>query len=216
MVESTDEASTSDSAPQRQSGFWAEIESLKSPEKKEVAKLPKVGAAAPSSDKIPLPDGKPTVIVFLRHCGCPFAEKVFKKLSALSHKQPDIHCIAVSHSSAVATEKWIPQVGGAWSTDVVIDERRDLYAQWGLGLSSVWHMSGPSVLYSVYRLGTDEGVWNRPTESGTRWQIGGAFAVDEGGVVRYAHVAKAADDIPDLEAAAQSVGITVEEEATRS
>ncbi|KAM3526530.1 hypothetical protein MY4038_006797 [Beauveria bassiana] len=216
MVESTDEAGCSDSAPQRRSGFWAEIETLKSPEKKEVAKLRSVGAAAPSSDKIPLPDGKPTVIVFLRHCGCPFAEKVFKKLSALSHKQPDIHCIAVSHSSTAATEKWIPQVGGAWSTDVVIDERRDLYAQWGLGLSSVWHMSAPSVLYSVYRLGTDEGVWNRPTESGTRWQIGGAFATDGGGVVRYAHVAKAADDMPDLKAAAQSVGITVEEEATRS
>lgn len=64
-------ASASANAPQRQSGFWAEIESLKSPEKKEVAGVPKVGAAAPSSDEIPLPDGKPTVIVFLRHCGCP-------------------------------------------------------------------------------------------------------------------------------------------------
>ncbi|PMB65512.1 hypothetical protein BM221_008870 [Beauveria bassiana] len=213
MVESTDEAGCSDSAPQRRSGFWAEIETLKSPEKKEVAKLPSVGAAAPSSDKIPLPDGKPTVIPTLLQT---VAEKVFKKLSALSHKQPDIHCIAVSHSSTAATEKWIPQVGGAWSTDVVIDERRDLYAQWSLGLSSVWHMSAPSVLYSVYRLGTDEGVWNRPTESGSRWQIGGAFATDGGGVVRYAHVAKAADDMPDLKAAAQSVGITVEEEATRS
>ncbi|OAR00347.1 hypothetical protein LLEC1_00311 [Akanthomyces lecanii] len=213
MADSTEiaGASASPNAPQRQSGLWAEIESLKSPEKKEVAEVPKIGVAAPSSDKIPLPDGKPTVIVFLRHCGCPFAEKVFKKLSALSHKQPKLHCIAVSHSSAETTEKWIPQVGGAWSTDVVVDESRDLYAQWGLGLSSVWHMSGPLVLWSVYRLGADEGVWNRPTESGTRWQIGGAFAVDEGGVVRYAHIAKAANDLPDLEAAAQAVGITVAE-----
>lgn len=175
--------------------------------KKEVAEVPEVGAAAPSSDKISLTDGKPTVIVFLRHCGCPFAEKVFKKLSTLSDRQPGLHCIAVSHSSSETTEKWIPQVGGAWSTDVVIDEGRDLYAQWGLGLSDVWHMSGPSVLYSVYRLGTDEGVWNRPTESGTRWKIGGAFAVDEGGVVRYAHASKAADDLPDINSAAQAVGL---------
>lgn len=66
MAESTETGS-----PQRQSGFWAEIESLKSPEKKEVAEVPKVGAAAPKSEKIPLTDGKPTVIAFLRHCGCP-------------------------------------------------------------------------------------------------------------------------------------------------
>ena len=65
-------AETSEAAPQQQSGgFWAEVESLKFPEKKKVAAIPKVGAAAPSSDKIPLPDGKPTIITFLRHCGCP-------------------------------------------------------------------------------------------------------------------------------------------------
>ncbi|KAM3550418.1 hypothetical protein MY1884_008262 [Beauveria asiatica] len=34
MVESTDEAGASDIVRQRQSGFWAEVESLKSPEKK--------------------------------------------------------------------------------------------------------------------------------------------------------------------------------------
>ncbi len=73
MADSTENAGAGNgaNAPQRQSGLWAEIESLKSPEKKEVAEVPKVGAAAPSSDKIPLPDGKPTVVVFLRHCGCP-------------------------------------------------------------------------------------------------------------------------------------------------
>lgn len=71
MAESNENASAGANAPQRQSGLWAEIESLKSPEKKEVAEVPKIGAAAPSSDKLPLPDGKPTVIVFLRHCGCP-------------------------------------------------------------------------------------------------------------------------------------------------
>ncbi|OAA54423.1 Thioredoxin-like fold protein [Cordyceps fumosorosea ARSEF 2679] len=212
MADSTENSGAHADTPQRQSGFWAEIESLKTPEKKEIAEVPKVGAAAPSSNRIPLPDGKPTVIVFLRHCGCPFAEKVFKNLSKLSHEQPGLHCIAVSHSSTETTEKWIPEVGGAWSTDVVIDEARDLYAQWGLGLSSVWHMSGPSVLYAVYRLGTDEGVWNRPTESGTRWQIGGAFAVDGSGVVRYVHMAQAANDLPDLQAAAQAVGIVSQEE----
>lgn len=133
----------------------------------------------------------------------------------MSHEQPSLHCIAVSHSSAETTERWIPQVGGVWSTDVVVDEGRDLYAQWGLGLGSAWHISSPSVLYSVYRLGADENVWNRPTESGTRWQIGGAFSVDKEGIVRYVHVSKTADDLPDLKAAAQAVGIAIEEEARK-
>ena len=138
---------------------------------------------------------------------------MFKQQTKLSHEHKELHCIAVSHSSEEATERWIPQVGGAWSTDIVVDEKRDLYAQWGLGLSNTWHVFGPAALYSVYRLGADEGVWNKPTESGTRWQISGAFAVDKDGIVRFAHVSKSADDLPDLNAAAQSVGITVEEAA---
>lgn len=235
MAEITENPNSSTGAPRPQSGLWSTMgmDSLKTPEKKEVAEFPKVGAAAPNSDKIPLPDGKPTVIVFLRHCGCPcksdiqatikkkrpptdscppktVAEKSFKQLTTLSQKYPGLHCIAVSHSSAEATERWIPQVGGVWSTDIVVDEDRDLYAQWGLGLGNTWHISGPKVLYSVFRLGTDEGIWNRTTESGTRWQVSGAFAVDEGGVVRYAHMSKAADDLADLKVAAQSVGIAVD------
>ncbi|KAG6042010.1 hypothetical protein E4U41_007106 [Claviceps citrina] len=161
------------------SGFWAELESFKTPEAKSVAELPVVGAKAPSAAKLPLPDGRKSIILFLRHCGCPFAEKTFKCLTAVSdaHKEDGIHCVAVSHSSRDATERWIPQVGGAWQTDVVIDRERDLYADWGLGLSSTWHAFNPLSLYSVYRLGAEEGIWNRATESGSRWQKSGAFAV---------------------------------------
>jgi hypothetical protein len=51
-------------------------------------------------------------------------------------------------------------------------------------------------------------VWNRPTESGSRWQTAGSFAVDVGGVIRWVHVAKAADDISDFKAAVGSLGIS--------
>ena len=108
--------------------------------------------------------------------------------------------IAVSHSSPEATENWIPQVGGVWDTEVIVDQDRELYAQWGLGLSSTWHMASPLVLYSAFRLGTDEGIWNLPTESGTRWQKSGAFAVDRDGIVRWVFVAGSADAMPDLTA----------------
>ncbi|KJK75436.1 hypothetical protein H634G_08799 [Metarhizium anisopliae BRIP 53293] len=231
------------------SGFWAEIESMTSPESKDVAPEPKVGENAPTAPELVLPDGRKTLILFLRHCGCPcefstqtakvilwlpdcvsahaivtfcilpginhspgIAEKTFKTLTAVSEMQRDVHCIAVSHSSPEATERWIPQVGGAWHTDVIIDEGRDLYAKWGLGLSDTWHAFNPMALYSVYRLGADEGIWNRPTESGSRWQKSGAFAVDEAGMVRWRHISKTADDLPDFDAALEALGIVSDDQ----
>ena len=136
------------------------------------------------------------------------AEKTFRSLTAVSEKHgASVHCVAVSHSSREATDRWVPQVGGAWQTDVIVDEGRDMYAAWGLGLSSIWHALNPFALYSVYRLGTAEGIWNRPTESGSRWQTSGAFAVDVDGTVRWAHVSGAADDLPNFEAALEALAI---------
>ena len=111
----------------------------------------------------------------------------------------------MSHSSKEATERWLPEIGGAWDAKVVVDEQRDLYAQWGLGTSSVWHAVGPSVLWSLYKLGTGEGIWNRTTESGTRWQTSGAFAVDHFGTVRWAHISQSADDLPNLDEAVRAL-----------
>lgn len=53
-------------------------------------------------------------------------------------------------------------------------------------------------MWSVYKLGKEEGIWNRPTESGSRWQMSGAFAVDGEGVVRWGGAAELADWIPDF------------------
>jgi hypothetical protein len=81
-----------------------------------------------------------------------------------------------------------------------------LYAKWGLGISSTWHAVNPLTLWNVFSLGKNEGIWNRPTESGSRWQTSGAFAVDRDGTVRWAHVARTADDMPDLKAAMTALG----------
>ena len=59
-------------------------------------------------------------------------------------------------------------------------------------------MLSPGGLWSVYKLGKEEGIWNRPTESGSRWQTAGSWAVDERGVVRWGAVAGRADEIPDF------------------
>lgn len=95
---------------------------------------------------------------------------------------------------------------------MLVDEGRDLYAKWGLGLSNTWHAFNPMSLYSVYRLGADEGIWNRTTESGSRWQKSGAFAVDGDGTVRWLHISKTADDIPHFEVALEALGVVPEVE----
>ena len=47
--------------------------------------------------------------------------------------------------------------------------------------------------------------WNRPTESGSRWQTSGSFAVDRNWVVRWGGAAERADWIPDFEEAVKAV-----------
>ena len=149
------------------------------------------------------------MIAFLRHCGCPFAEKTFLNLREVAKSHKEIDFVAVSHSSEEATNSWLrnlPQAGSEPSNlRVVIDEKVEIYAAWGLGSSSYAHVLSPGSMYGVWRLGREEGIWNRPTESGSRWQTSGYFAVDSEGVVRWGSAAKRADDIPDFEAAVLAV-----------
>lgn len=138
----------------------------------------------------------------------PVAEKTFKALTAISSKYKDeLHCVAVSHSSPEATERWVVQVGGNWEVEVVVDHEREMYARWGLPTSSTWHVLSPLSLYKTFQLGKQENIWNRATESGNRWQTAGAFGVDADGTVRCVQVAASADDMPDLNEAVRTLGI---------
>jgi hypothetical protein len=53
-------------------------------------------------------------------------------------------------------------------------------------------------LGNLNKLGKEEGIWNRPTESGNRWQTGGNFGVDGNGIIRWAGKHMRADEIPDF------------------
>lgn len=86
-----------------------------------------------------------------------------------------------------------------------MDDKLEVYAQWGLGSATYWHVLNPWSLYEVARLRGEEGIVNRPTESGSRWQRSGFFAVDGTGVVRWGRAADKADDIPDFEEAARAL-----------
>lgn len=135
------------------------------------------------------------------------AEKTFQQLRKEAGKHPEVNFVAVSHSDEGATKKWLDSVGGALDVKVIVDSERELYAKWGLGVSSAWHVLNPWSMYSVYTTGKQDNIWNRPTESGSRWQTSGSFAVDGKGVVTWSKVAKAADDIPDFQDALKALRI---------
>lgn len=63
-----------------------------------VSELPRPGADAPSFPKDLAT--RPSVLVFLRHCGCPFSEKAFKQLRAVAGAYGDrLNYYVVSHAS---------------------------------------------------------------------------------------------------------------------
>ncbi|KAI0802489.1 hypothetical protein GGR55DRAFT_683277 [Xylaria sp. FL0064] len=111
------------------------------------AECPKPGDLAPFDHdrQLEFGGGRPVIVLFLRCVGCAFAQKSFLALRTLaSKKQGSLRCIAVSHSSAAATRKWIDILGGSWNVEVVIDEDRAIYAAWGLGLGNIWYMFNPT------------------------------------------------------------------------
>ncbi|KAJ6534652.1 hypothetical protein DFH09DRAFT_1249969 [Mycena vulgaris] len=187
--------------------FQQELNSFWTPKAKPTNQAPEIGSKAPSSDwlRIPSSDGRPTVVTFLRHCGCPFAEKTFKALRATAAHTPEIRFVAVSHSDQGSTERWVDVVGGREMVEIIVDADRDAFAQWGPGLSSLGHFMSPAGLWAAYRLGKDDGIWNRPTESGNRWQMSGSFAVDSEGTVRWGGPMRRADEIPNFQEAVESL-----------
>jgi hypothetical protein len=141
----------------------------------------------------------PTVVAFLRHTGCPFAEMTMRAMRDASEGAEGVHWIAVSHAPAQATQRWCQSVGGCGEVQVLLDPERVFYAAWGLGRSSLGHFMGRRSLGEVRRL-AKEGIRNRHPH-GTRWQPAGTFALDASGTVRWRHLPEHAGELPDLEAA---------------
>ncbi|KAJ5917360.1 hypothetical protein N7466_010914 [Penicillium verhagenii] len=113
-------------------------------------------------------------------------------------EHPEINFVAVSHSDQQSTDDWLGAVGGAGSVRVIVDADREIYASWGLGVISWGHLFSPGGLLAVFKMGKEKGVWNRPTESGSRWQSSGHWAVDGEGYVRWGGPAARVDDMVNI------------------
>lgn len=169
------------------------------PRAKRTATPPLVGVVAPPLPGVRLDDGRPRVVCFMRHTGCPFAEATLRDARALAFAAADAEIVAVTHSSPPVTAVWGDRIGGPGVVRFVSDEARDAYAAWGLGRTGLAHFAGPRSLRGVLRQRAD-GVRNTRAH-GTRWQSAGTFGVDGAGIVRWRHVPVHAADLPDLGAA---------------
>lgn len=89
----------------------------------------------------------------------------------------------------------------------MVDEDRELYANWGLGVSNSWHLVNPAVGIAARKLWNEEKIWPREVDpSGNRWQTGGSWATDRAGTVRWGAASKSAAEIADFKEAASVVG----------
>ena len=167
-----------------------------------VGSPPAVGDAAPELP-VTLAAGRPAVVAFLRHTGCPFAEATLRAMRDAAAAASELQWVAVSHAPADATDRWCQGFGGSGGVEVVSDASRKSYAAWGLGQTNVSHFMGRRSLSAVGRLAR-HGIRNTHP-SGTRWQSAGTFALDREGVVRWRHLPEHAGDLPDLEAARAAV-----------
>ena len=163
--------------------------------------IPTAAPPEPGEPARELPDpglepGRPAVVAFLRHTGCPFAESTARMLREAAEAQPDLDCVAVSHAPTTATARWCDAIGGAGAVRVLVDDERLHYATWGLGRTGPGHFAGRRSLTEVGRLAR-QGIRNRHPD-GTRWQRAGTFALDDGAIVQWRHVPEHAGDLPDL------------------
>lgn len=139
------------------------------------------------------------------------AEKTFIHLRKIAVTYPEFHCIAISQSEENHTLKWVSDIGSASELDssssvtVLADSERDVFGHWGLGTSSWGHVLAPRALWSAFQLARQEGIKVRDTDSGSRWQTGGQFALDSQGIVRWGGAARRADEILDWDDAVRAL-----------
>ncbi|CAD6899823.1 unnamed protein product [Tilletia controversa] len=171
--------------------------------------VPKVTTAVPSEgSQAPALDGvefsKPTLVAFVRHCGCPFAQKEIILLGrAYKNSGDKLQIVIVQHAAQESIddgEKHLPQV------KIIADPEHKVYASWGVGSLSVLGLWWPPALFNLAVLAYKEGIVNTPTRQGSwRYQNSGGFAVDQQGVVRWSKIARHPGDMCDYEEAGKKV-----------
>jgi hypothetical protein len=173
------------------------------PDRPPPAPRPEIGLPVPPLPGAPPALGRPRVVAFLRHVGCPFAELTMKTLDQASARHPHVQFLAVSQGTPAATRQWCAQLQMGIGVMVIDDPEGRVYATWGLGLTNLRHFLGLRSMCRAASLAT-RGIRLRHP-SGNRWQQAGTFGIDVTGVLRWRHFPEHAGDTPDVDAAVRAI-----------
>lgn len=168
---------------------------LSRPAQQRLATQPEVGELLAVAASLPRCARLFRLFLFLRHVGCPFAEKTVKDLRDLGKTDPRVEVVFISHGNEKTAAKWLATIGGAASARWIDDPSRQAYGNCGLGYSGPAHFLGRASLSAALSL-RREGIRNRMA-SGTRWQRAGAFLVGNDGRVVWKQVPETADLLPE-------------------
>ena len=69
-------------------------------------------------------------------------------MHGIASSHPSIYFITVSHSDQEPTNRWIAAIGDADKVEVITDPSRE-FAQWGLDVSSFWHVESVEHVVSI-------------------------------------------------------------------
>ncbi|KAG8992473.1 hypothetical protein FRB94_011597 [Tulasnella sp. JGI-2019a] len=225
------------------SWIWSDIKSLAPLPQSIVQPIPQLGGDAPSFRPIeeeakegatelvyPLKDGKKSVVVFVRHLGCPFCQETIQDIYPIAKENRDIRFFLVSQSDVsdvnrtnLLVQRLISRSQKTEDVEVYLDNvpttrllsldnitivssppPHTLYSTWGISQLTFTSLFSPSGISSAIKLRKERGIKNTETH-GSRWLSSGAFAVDQAGKVVWTHVARSADDVSDLKAAVASL-----------
>ncbi|KAF4555224.1 Hypothetical protein D9617_3g022960 [Elsinoe fawcettii] len=178
------------------------------------ATLPEIASEAPTSLGPCTfgPAGPPTLVAFVRHCGCPFAEKEVRLLGEESERNAALRVVIVQHSSEADTKDWFERMGGhelfpdQSRVVLVSDVNRELYAKWGIGVLGWTELVNADIMRTLHDGKIKEGLdITKGDWTGWRWQNSGGFAVDGEGRIRWRHLAKDSSDVGNWKEAADTL-----------
>ncbi|WWC66848.1 uncharacterized protein I206_100755 [Kwoniella pini CBS 10737] len=173
--------------------------------------LPEIGSKAPSLPDVTL-EQKPTIVAFVRHCGCPFAEKEINILAEELKKNDELRIVIVQHAEKEQVNNWFNEIGGPRlfpdlsRYTLIPDPSREIYAKWGIGQLGWLGMISPSIITNLNNLKKSDNIDLRSTGAGSyRWQNSGGFAIDKERIIRWRKLAEDSSDICDYAEAVRSM-----------
>lgn len=92
--------------------LWNDLISVLPASHPQLSPLPTIGSPAPLPPKLGLSSySADTLIAFVRHCGCPFAEAEVKQLVKVANEESNLKIVIVAMSEERDAKEWFATVG---------------------------------------------------------------------------------------------------------